>query len=125
MFLIFQLHCRNHSADNAESRSLVFQDERKLGDECPNAIAESVLKCLLSIFSRMSTSKKRLSMEKFPPVAENGGSIELQDPYDIWPRFRKKDVGPYKNLCSVEAHSINSNRTANYMFLIRRLRYVS
>lgn len=121
-----QLDFRNDSQDNAESRSSVLQDERKLGDESPNAITENILSCLLSIFSRMSTSKK-LSMEKFPPFAalsspENGGGIELEDPYDIWPRIGKKDIGPYKNLCSVDARTLNANRTANSVFLIRRLR---
>ncbi|KAL2895117.1 Rho GTPase-activating protein REN1 [Bienertia sinuspersici] len=121
-----QLHCRTYSQDNGEAKSLILQDERKLGDESPNAIAESMLKCLLSIFSRMSTSKNRLSMDKFPPfVPENGGGIELLDPYDVWPKFRKRDIGPYKNLCSVDARSINLNRTANSTFLIRRLRQVS
>ncbi|KNA16225.1 hypothetical protein SOVF_091060 isoform B [Spinacia oleracea] len=122
-----QLQCRNDSQDNAELRSPVVEDDRKLGDENPNAISENILKCLLSIFSRMTISKNKLSMEKFPPSAtfssaEYGGSTELQDPYDIWPRYGRRDIGPYKNLFSVDARSLNANKTANSVFLIRRLR---
>ncbi|XP_021722627.1 uncharacterized protein LOC110690109 [Chenopodium quinoa] len=122
-----QVHCRNDRQDDAEPSPPVLQDERKLRHESPNAISENILKCLLSIFSRMNTSKNRLSMEKFPPSAafsspDKDGYIELQDPYDTWPRFGRRDIGPYKNLYSVDARSLSANRTTNSLFLHRRLR---
>lgn len=100
------------------------------GGESPNWISENILNCLMSILSRMSVSSNRLSLEKFPPLVrlsaqESDKGIELQDPYDIWPKVGKRDIGPYKHLCAIDAQSINADRKPNYVFLNRRLRYVS
>ncbi|CAO2817835.1 unnamed protein product [Amaranthus hypochondriacus] len=75
----------------------------------------------------MSVSSNRLSLEKFPPLVrlsaqESDKGIELQDPYDIWPKVGKRDIGPYKHLCAIDAQSINADRKPNYVFLNRRLR---
>ncbi|KAL9244161.1 hypothetical protein vseg_017965 [Gypsophila vaccaria] len=123
---MLQLDSRLNGQDTAEARLPVLQDERKSGNESPNELSENILKCLLSIFSRMSTSRKTLSMESFPSVpalySQSAGGPELIDPYNIGFGFGDKDVGPYKKLCSIDAHSINPKRTANCLFLIRRLK---
>jgi len=123
-FLNFQLHCRANSQDNLEGRYLVLQDETRSGDDSPNAMSESLLKCLLNIFLRMGSSRMRLSMEKFPTLSsrEETKKSELQDPYCIWPDFEKRDIGPYRNFCSIDARSINQSRTSSSLFLIRRLK---
>ena len=84
----------------------------------------------MSILSRMSVSSNRLSTEKFPSLVrlsaqESDKGNELQDPYDIWPKVGKRDIGPYKHLCEIDAQSISAERKPNYVFLNRRLRYVS
>ncbi|KAH9624630.1 hypothetical protein KSS87_000785 [Heliosperma pusillum] len=121
-----QLDCRVNGQDNAESRLPVLPDERKSGNESPNELSENILKCLLSIFSRMSKSRKTLSMESFSSVttlsSQSAGEPELLDPYKICSRFCDRDVGPYKNLYSIDARSMNPKRTANCLFLIRRLK---
>lgn len=55
---------------------------------------------------------------------ESNGETEFWDPYDISSEFRTRDVGPYKQLCAIEASSIDLNRTTNALFLIHRLKYV-
>ncbi|XP_074279291.1 uncharacterized protein LOC141604723 isoform X2 [Silene latifolia] len=121
-----QLDCRVNGQDNAEPRLPVLPDERKSGNESPNELSENILKCLLSIFSRMNKSRRTLSLESFTSVttspSQSAGEPELLDPYKICSRFSERDVGPYKNLYSVDARSINPKRTANCLFLIRRLK---
>ncbi|RVX15275.1 hypothetical protein CK203_007730 [Vitis vinifera] len=85
------------------------------------------LRCLFSIFLRMSTLKSRGHIRKFtfPPSLASHGSgeeTELQDPYGICSEFGKRDIGPYKHLFSIQASSINLNRTANSLFLVHRLK---
>ncbi|KAK9748327.1 hypothetical protein RND81_02G050100 [Saponaria officinalis] len=115
-----QLDSRMNGQENAEARLPVLQEERKCGNEGPNELSENILKCLLSIFTRMTTSRKTLSMESLP--SQSAGEPELIDPYNIGLGFGDKDVGPYKKLCSIDTHSINPKRTANCLFLIRRLK---
>ncbi|XP_057516824.1 uncharacterized protein LOC130798016 isoform X3 [Amaranthus tricolor] len=122
-----QLDCRTDSQDNADAISSVCQNERASGDENPNWISENILNCLMSILSRMSVSSNRLSTEKFPSLVrlsaqESDKGNELQDPYDIWPKVGKRDIGPYKHLCEIDAQSISAERKPNYVFLNRRLR---
>lgn len=118
---------RNHRAnskDNLEARYLELQDERRSGEDSPNAISESILKCLLNTFLRMGSSRMRLSIEKFPTLSsqEDTTKSEFQDPYCIWPDFEKRDIGPYRNFCSIDARSIKQSRTSSSLFLIRRLK---
>ena len=78
----------------------------------------------------MSTLKNRGTSENLPSFAslashESGENTEQQDPYGISSEFGKRDIGPYKHLFSIEASSINLNRTSNSLFLVHRLKYVS
>lgn len=53
---------------------------------------------------------------------KSNGVKEFQDPYGICTEFGKRDIGTYKNLCAIEADSININRTSSSLFLVRRLK---
>ncbi|KAG9450980.1 hypothetical protein H6P81_010945 [Aristolochia fimbriata] len=97
--------------------------------ESPNKVSEDILKCLLSIFMRMSTPKATaMESEMLPSISGSSSSgegsedIEFQDPYRICFEFGKKDIGPYKNLRAVEPSSIISNRITSSAFLIQRLK---
>ncbi|KAJ0587521.1 putative ternary complex factor MIP1, leucine-zipper [Helianthus annuus] len=93
-------------------------------DDDPNKISESILKCLMNIFVRMSSTRSK-SMTEMPTSltkSESYKETEFRDPYDICFEFEKRDIGPYKNLSAIEATSINKNRTTNSVFLIQRLK---
>ena len=70
-----------------------------------NRVSEDLLKCLVSIFLRISSSK----------------DIVL-DPYRNCSEWRTRELGEYKNLCSVDASSIDLGRRINALFLIHRLK---
>ncbi|CAH8314950.1 unnamed protein product [Eruca vesicaria subsp. sativa] len=70
-----------------------------------NRVSEDLLKCLVSIFLRISSSK----------------DIVL-DPYRNCSEWRTRELGAYKNLCSVDASSIDLGRRINALFLIHRLK---
>ncbi|KAK9270284.1 hypothetical protein L1049_025861 [Liquidambar formosana] len=121
-----QLESRVIDQESAEAKTSVIPDERASGDDSPNKISENILKCLSSIFVRMSTSKSRGSTEVLPSLAllascESCEGTELGDPYAICSEFGKRDIGPYKHLFAIDASSINPNRTAYSVFLVRRL----
>lgn len=96
----------------------------------PNKISEDILKCLSSIFLRMSRQNNRKSQSgmfssliKLSPQ-ENSEEIASQDPYGICKEYGNRDIGPYKNVCIIEANSIDGNRKINSLFLLQRLKYV-
>ncbi|XP_059453700.1 uncharacterized protein LOC132184185 isoform X2 [Corylus avellana] len=102
-------------------------DERLSGDDDPNRISESILKCLSSILLRMSSMKNRNSAEILPSFStlvtpKSGEETNYWDPYGICSEFGRRDIGPYKKLCQVEAGSINPNRPATSLFLVRKLK---
>ncbi|XP_004499094.1 uncharacterized protein [Cicer arietinum] len=83
--------------------------------DCPNMISENILKCLSSILLRMSAVKN-------PKPRNCVEETEFWDPYGICLEFRKRDIGPYKHLCAIDAKSFNAKRTANTLFLHHRLK---
>ncbi|CAI0558253.1 unnamed protein product [Linum tenue] len=82
----------------------------KLVDDNPNKVSEDIVKCLSSIFARLSTTTRK-----------NHNSSE-NDPYGIWADFGRRDVGQYKHLFAIDADTINPNRTSNSLFLLHRLK---
>lgn len=83
------------------------------------------MKCLSSIFMRMSALKdKVVESGTFRAVASHGNNRETQfrDAYEICSDYRERDIGPYKHLCAIEASSIDLNRATNALFLIHRLK---
>lgn len=72
-----------------------------------NRVSEDLLKCLVSIILRISSSK----------------DIVL-DPYRNCSEWRTRELGAYKNLCSVDASSIDLGKRINALFLIHRLKFL-
>ncbi|XP_010268724.1 PREDICTED: uncharacterized protein LOC104605592 [Nelumbo nucifera] len=128
--LKLQRECGVNDQESAEESNSVIPEETIPGggSSSANKISEDILKCLSSIFLRMSRLKNK-GMEfdilpAFSGLTSNRSSEEIEfiDPYDICLEFGKRDIGPYKHLCVIEVSSIDPNRTTNSLFLIRRLK---
>ncbi|KAL8172093.1 hypothetical protein V2J09_023897, partial [Rumex salicifolius] len=115
-----QLESRSNNMENAVV-NVQSQDERKLGDHSPNAISENMVKCLVTILLRMRRTKSRSTTDQLPSLVSLHGSQEFQDPYGICLETRR-DIGPYKSLCSVDSNSLNPNRKSSCLFLLRRIK---
>lgn len=72
-----------------------------------NRISEDLVKCLVSIFMRISSRRDG-----------------FLDPYSNYSEWRSREIGSYKHLCSIDASSIDLNRTTNGLFLIHRLKFL-
>lgn len=110
---------------NVEGKTSLIQEKGLLSrDDDPNKISESILKCLMNIFIRMSSTRSKSTTEMPHSLTSNEIMKEtaFKDPYDISCEFEKRDIGPYKYLYAIEATSINKNRTTNSVFLIQRLK---
>ncbi|XP_020581016.1 uncharacterized protein LOC110025088 isoform X2 [Phalaenopsis equestris] len=93
----------------------------------PNKLSEEILRCLLSIFSRISLAKNAMAMESefSPSVSASSEGLGIQgslDPYSICSQFGRRDVGPYQHLHELEASSIDPNLISNSLFLTQRLK---
>ncbi|KAF3956591.1 hypothetical protein CMV_018293 [Castanea mollissima] len=114
--------------DQASLEAETLDERLRLsGDDSPNRISENILKCLSSILLRLGSTKNRSGEENLPSFStlaarESSEETNYWDPYGICSEFGKRDIGPYKKLCQIEAGSINLNRTANSMFLLSRLK---
>ncbi|XP_019156729.1 PREDICTED: uncharacterized protein LOC109153296 isoform X2 [Ipomoea nil] len=104
----------------AEERDFVTRDREPSRDYSPNEISESTLKCLLNIFSKMSSKERWSSAETLSSLSAL--AAEFKDPYNICSKFGRRDIGPYKDLFVVEAASINPNRSRISVFLVNRLK---
>ncbi|PSS31402.1 Hepatoma-derived growth factor-related protein like [Actinidia chinensis var. chinensis] len=122
------VECRVTENEKPEAMTPVIRDERLSGDESPNIISENILKCLASIFLRMSTSKTRATADTLPTLSAltscESCEAVFKDPYRICSEFGKRDIGPYKHLFAIESALISSNRTTNSVFLVRRLKHL-
>ncbi|XP_061968466.1 uncharacterized protein LOC133691866 isoform X3 [Populus nigra] len=121
-----QLERRVTGQENVEARTVVTPGERLSGDDSPNKVSEDIMKCLSSIFLRMSSVKNKPTADNLPFSStlvsqENGKEIECRDPYDICSEFGNRDIGSYKRLFSIEPGATNPNRTSNSLFLLHRL----
>ncbi|KAL3628256.1 hypothetical protein CASFOL_027302 [Castilleja foliolosa] len=115
-----KLQLENHVKKDHEGLEKISSVE-----DGPNKISESILKCLMIVFLRMSSNKSRSSVENLPtPIVLNFSEnlAEFKDPYNICSKFGKRDIGPYKHLFAIEAASINPNQTTISLFLVQRLR---
>lgn len=97
--------------------------------QSPNIISENILKCLSNILLRMSAVKNPGSTCDMAPLwdlkPQNcDEEADFWDPYGICLEFGKRDIGPYRQLCVIDAKSFNPKRTANTLFLLHRLKYV-
>ncbi|XP_039056056.1 uncharacterized protein LOC120198880 [Hibiscus syriacus] len=122
-----QLECRMRVQDSADAPNLSTSDEKPMADNGPNKVSEELVKCLSTIFLRMSSMKRKSSAESFPWLSmlgsqESKDETKFRDPYGICLNFGRRDIGRYKHLISIDADSINPNRTSNSLFLLRRLK---
>jgi hypothetical protein len=98
--------------------------------DCPNVISENILKCLSSILLRISAVKNLGSAGDISsPLWTSKPQNHIEgtwswDPYGICLEFGKRDIGPYKYLCAIDAKSFNAKRTTSTLFLLHRLKYV-
>ncbi|KAM1013269.1 hypothetical protein EV1_042871 [Malus domestica] len=109
-----QLETKNAGQESAQARLPSIPDKELSGDDSPNKISESIVKCLSNILTRIS------SVKNLGP-AENERT-ENWDPYGICLEFGQRDIGPYKQLHTIEARNINPNQRANALFLLCRLK---
>ncbi|MFQ6634254.1 hypothetical protein Gotur_012330 [Gossypium turneri] len=113
-----------------ESPSGSSEDKVSEADNTPNQISEDIVRCLSSIFTRLSTSKGKavesgpLPSRPFVNSHERNRESECQDPYEICSDLKSRDIGPYKYLCAIEANTIDLNRKTNVLFLIHRLKFL-
>lgn len=91
-------------------------------ESSPNKVAEDTLRCLSSIFIRMSTLKEK-AVETFSPRLSDVES-EFRDPYGICGEVQPRDIGSYKHLYAIEGGTVDLNRTTNALFLIHRLKFL-
>ncbi|KAE9600054.1 hypothetical protein Lal_00045425 [Lupinus albus] len=95
--------------------------------ESPNIISENILMCLSSILLRMSAGKNPGSAGDIPYLRALTPrncieGTEFCDPYGICLEFGKRDIGPYKHLCAIDAKLCNPKPKANTLFLLHRLK---
>ncbi|KAM7262555.1 hypothetical protein ACFE04_000238 [Oxalis oulophora] len=95
-----------------ESSSESTNNKLSVLDETPNKLSEDIVKCLSSIFQRVSTLK------------DKDGRTEFWDPYGICSEFGTRDIGPYKSLCTIEANSVDLSRKTNSSYLVNRLKFL-
>lgn len=92
----------------------------------PNKLSEDILKCLMSIFSRMSSQRNSIVDFEMPSSLSSSSDspegIDFRDPYNVCKEFGKRDIGPYKHLRAIEANSIDWNLVKGSSFLTRKLK---
>ncbi|KAJ6740285.1 hypothetical protein OIU79_000421 [Salix purpurea] len=125
-----QLECRLVEQERAqESTSTHINDRTRENIIAPNKLTEDIVKCLSSIFLRMSTLKEKVvELGTFSSRASlsspEGGGNEMGDPYGMSTEFKIRDIGSYKHLYAIEASSIDLNRTTSALFLLQRLKFL-
>ncbi|PIN12814.1 hypothetical protein CDL12_14577 [Handroanthus impetiginosus] len=124
--LQFESHVKMEQG-SSEERNPVSREESSQVDDSPNKISESILKCLMNIFLRMSSKKSRSTAETLPALSalcssEAFAYTEFKDPYCICTMFGDRDIGAYKHLFAIEATSINANQMKISVFLVQRLK---
>nr|XP_009414035.1 PREDICTED: uncharacterized protein LOC103995220 isoform X3 [Musa acuminata subsp. malaccensis] len=92
----------------------------------PNKLSEDILKCLMDVFSRMSSpGNTKEHMETSPSVSGSSGSLEESDsidPYGICAEFGRRDIGPYKLFQAVETSLNVRDLLMGCSFLTSRLK---
>ncbi|KAL3646258.1 hypothetical protein CASFOL_011438 [Castilleja foliolosa] len=119
--------------EQAQESSSGSTDDRVLdANNEANKLSEDILKCLINVFVRLSSSKgKTMDSEHFSSFSEkefnnnninNNVELDSRDPYCNFTEFKKRDVGKYKYLYVLEARSVDLKRKTNASFLIQRLK---
>ncbi|XP_074286476.1 uncharacterized protein LOC141611757 isoform X2 [Silene latifolia] len=92
------------------------------GDSEPNKISEDIMKCLCSIFTKLSNKDDKKTQVPFSLSIVSDQDMELQDPYGSVIELKKRDIGVYKHLCIVDAISIDLKRKRDALFLLHKLK---
>lgn len=112
--------------EGSERKDLANQEEISTAVDNPNNISESILKCLMNIFVKMSSKKNKSTDQTLPSLSELSASERLgaqcRDLYNLFPRFGVREIGPYKHLISIGDTSIDPDRTTISIFLVQRLK---
>lgn len=126
-----QLECRLIEQERAQESTSAYMNDRICENNItPNKLTEDIVKCLSSIFLRMSTLKdKVVELGTFSSRAtltspEGDRGNEIRDPYGMSAEFKIRDIGSYKHLYAIEASSIDLNRTTSALFLLQRLKFL-
>lgn len=124
-----QLDIRVMNQEKAESIPASGNGKVESKGEGPNNTSEDVLKCLMTIFSRISDTKAGADSEMLPYACgltsqEGAISTEFRDPYGMCAVPGERDIGTYKNLQMIELSSIVADRIASSSCLVQRLKYV-
>ncbi|KAL7141358.1 hypothetical protein ABFS83_08G047700 [Erythranthe nasuta] len=121
-----KIQCRN--VEQAQESSFGSCDDKIFDVESEaNKLSEDILKCLINIFVRLSSSKsKTMDLEysfcsSLVAKASDEDS-DFRDPYCNFTEYKKREIGPYKHLYVIESRSVDLSRRKNASFLIRRLR---
>lgn len=112
--MIVQLEKRLVDQERAQNSSGSSDDKVLEVDSTPNRVSEDIVKCLCSIFMRISTFKDNLgeSKTKTPPC----------DPYGICSVSKTRDIGAYNSFYEIKAPTVDFNRIRNAEFLTNRLK---
>ncbi|WCJ31094.1 hypothetical protein M5689_012609 [Euphorbia peplus] len=120
LFVPLKLECRFTDQERAQENSSGCEKVSET-NIAPNKVSEDVLKCLSSIFIRVSTFKDKAAELR---TSLSNEEAEVCDPYGISALSRTRDIGPYKHLYAIETSSIDLNRLTNALFLIHRLKFL-
>lgn len=93
-----------------------------------NKTSAEILKCLISTFVRLSSSKRKtMDLESFSSLetsefGETALESDFRDPYFNSSVLKQREIGAYKHFYAVEAGSFDPNRNTNASFVIRGLK---
>ncbi|XP_068640913.1 uncharacterized protein [Aristolochia californica] len=105
----------------------------------PNKLSESIMKCLICIFTRLIRTTRAMELENSSPIprsfrSENSSSsksglllpkdFSQQDPYGIFDveDSLPRDIGPYKNYVKFTSSSLDAKSISSCIPLLRKLR---
>ncbi|KAH9602949.1 hypothetical protein KSS87_014615 [Heliosperma pusillum] len=91
-------------------------------DSEPNKISEDIMKCLCSIFTKLSNTDDKKTQVPSSLSSVSDQDMELQDPYGSVIELKIRDIGVYRDLCIVDAISIDLKRKRDALFLLHKLK---
>jgi hypothetical protein len=116
------------SAAGSTSDKVVTSQSKDDDSSVASKLSEELLRCLVTIFSRMGSSAAggQGDEEQHVPSPSVSGSSSSedaypQDPYGVL-ELGTRDIGPYKRLHVVDAASFDRNAAAGDALLSRRLK---
>ncbi|XP_057769008.1 uncharacterized protein LOC130989036 [Salvia miltiorrhiza] len=121
-----KMQCR--VVEQAQESSSRSTDDRGIDVESEvNRMSQDILNCLISIFVRMSSSRRKtMELSSLAPKAllceKDVAESSFRDPYFNSSELKRRDIGVYKHVHVIEANQVDLNRRCSASFLMRRLR---